>query len=234
MRSYVFVHGGNCTAAIWSRLTPRLQGRALAVDLPGRNDEVDHPRASFDVWADAVVADMDRAQIQQAIVVGHSMGGGTLAALARRHAERVAGMVFFSAVVPPDGEPFLHGLSERQQAFMWQHRAAGHTTIPRHTSAEDVTTSPDRIFVRNAGSSEALAPFFEKVLLSGLAGKRVGYVKLLRDRSLPLERQELFIARLRALTSCETRVVDGSHMAMVGHPDASAAAIEELGDVWGL
>jgi len=234
MRETVLIHGGTCTGAIWSRLTPHLPGRALAVDLPGRNDEAQHADASFDAWADSVVADIDRAGFGAAIMVGHSMGGGTLAALARRHPGRVAAIVYFSAVVPPDGRPFLEGLTERHQAFMRQHLETGRRTIPRQPVAEEETASPDRHFVREAGSSEALAPFFETVSLSGLANTRVGYVKLLRDQSLTPAHQDEFIGRLGALGPCAIESVDGAHMAMVSQAEASAAAIGRLAAAWGL
>ena len=232
MRTYVLVHGGNCTGAVWSRMTSVLRGQALTVDLPGRNDDARHAAASFEGWADAVVADMDRAGFARPIIIGHSMGGGTLAALARRHPGRVEGIIFFSAVVPPDGRPFREGLTDRQQEFMREQLKAGRATIPRRAVSEDEPGSPDRQFVRGAGSSEALAPFFEPVSLAGLAAARVGFVKLLRDQSLTPSHQEVFIARLRAIGPCEVRTLDGSHMAMVGRPAESAAVIDDLIDAW--
>jgi len=224
----VFIHGGRCTGAIWSRLTPLLSGRSLAVDLPGRNDPAGHAEANFSGWAEAVVGDMDAAGMDRAVLVGHSMGGGVLAAMARLFPQRVAGVIYFSAVVPPNGRPFLEGLSEQQQAYMRSNREAGVVTLPRSPVGEVETLSSDRAFVSAAQSSEALGPFFEPVSLDGLASTKVGFVKLLRDRSIEPERQDLFITRLREIGPCEVRKVAANHMAMANSPAASAEAIRSM------
>lgn len=233
MSGFVLIHGGSCTSAIWSRLKPLMPDGTMAVDLPGRNDANSHAEATFNAWADAVVEDMDRAGFDGAVLVGHSMGGGTLAAMARRHPARVAGVIFFAAVVPPDGAPFLEGLTPQHQAFMREHRHAGRVTIPRRDFA-DRGSSDLHHAIRNAGSTEALAPFFEPVSLAGLAETRVGYVRLARDTSLDPDRQDLFIARLREFGPCEVRNLDATHMAMVTAPEASAAAIHDIVRGWGL
>jgi len=224
----VLIHGGRCTGAIWSRMTARMAGRTLAVDLPGRNDPTRHAEATFTGWAQAVVDDMDAAGMDRAVLVGHSMAGGTLAAMARLFPERVAGVIYFSAVVAPHDRPFLEGLSDKQQDYMRSNLAAGVVTLSRAPVGEVETLTSNRAFVREAESSEALLPFFEPVSLEGLAGTRVGFVKLLRDRSIDLARQDLFIARLREFAPCEVREVAGNHMAMANSPAESAEAIDSL------
>ena len=88
LRNYVLVHGGNCTGAIWSRMTPHLNGRALAVDLPGRNDEAGHAAASFETWSDAVTQGgaypfthselLENIKLFEAIVASGKRGGETV------------------------------------------------------------------------------------------------------------------------------------------------------------
>lgn len=228
MVAKVFIHGGRCTGLIWSRLTPLLEGPSLAVDLPGRNDPSRHAEATFAGWAEAVVGDMEAAGMDRAVLIGHSMGGGTMAAMARLFPQRVAGAIFFAAVVPPDGGLFLEGLSVQQQVFMRANHEAGVVTLPGAPEDEDAALSADRAFVQAAGSSEALGPFFEPVALAGLADTKLGVVKLLRDRAIEPARQDLFIRRLRALGPCEVACVDASHMAMATAPEASAQAISAV------
>lgn len=233
MTPCIFIHGGRCTGAIWGRLIEQLSGPALAVDLPGRNDPSKHAEATFAGWAASVAADMDRAGVARGVLVGHSMAGGTMAAMARLYPERVAGVIWFAAVVPPDGGLFVEGLSELQQAHLRAQHAAGVVTLDREGEREAAAT-PERAFVYAAESSDALAPFFEPVSLAGLAKTRLGQVRLLQDRAIERERQDLFLARLRALGPCEVRDVDANHMAMVNAPEASAAAIESLLSAFGL
>jgi pimeloyl-ACP methyl ester carboxylesterase len=224
----VLVHDGRCTGAIWSRMTPLLARRSLAVDLPGRNDPASHAEASFSGWARAVVDDMDAADMDRAVLIGHSMAGGTLAAMARLYPERAAAVVCFSAVVPPNGRPFIEGLSEQQQAYMRANRDAGAITLPRSPVGEDEALTADRAFVKAAESDEALRPFFEPVSLEGLANTRLGFVKLTQDRSIEVERQDVFIDRMRAFGPCAVREVAANHMAMANSPAPSAEAIESV------
>jgi pimeloyl-ACP methyl ester carboxylesterase len=230
----VLIHGGNSSGAAWSRMAPLLSGPVLSVDLPGRNDPSAHAGATFAAWAGAVCADMDVAGLERGVFVGHSMGGGTLAALARLHPDRTAGVIYFAAVAPPDGGLFLEGLSISQQDHMHRSRALGLTTLPRPPSSDEDGADSDLRFIRETGSSEALAPFFEPVSLAGLANAPLGYVKLLRDRQIELPRQDAIIARLDAVRPCAVREVDAGHMAMVRDPEASARAVEDLRRAFGV
>lgn len=229
----VLIHGGNSSGAVWGRMAPLLKGRVLCVDLPGRNDPIAHADASFEGWAGSVRADMDAAGLDRAVFVGHSMGGGTLAALARLYPERTAGVIYFAAVAPPDGALFLEGLSLQQQAHMHRSKAEGLITLPRPPRSDAEHGDPDLRFIRETGSTEALGPFFEPVSLAGLANAPLGYVKLLRDRQIELPRQDAIIARLDAVRSCKVREIDAAHMAMVRSPEASARAVEDLRRAFG-
>src|SRR5262249_60443686 len=54
----------------------------------------------FAAGARAVLADMDTRGIDQALLVGHSYGGGVALAAARLAPERVAGLVLLASVGP--------------------------------------------------------------------------------------------------------------------------------------
>lgn len=228
MTGIVLIHGGSTSGSVWSRMVPHLSRQALAPDLPGRNDPTDYASANFSRWARSVLADMDAAGMARAVLVAHSMGGGTMAAMARLFPERVAGVICFAAVVAPDGEPFLEGLSASQRELMFRTRAEGSVILPRPVKAPADERDPLRRLMRDANSTEALAPFFEPVSLEGFARTHLGLVKLLRDRAIEIERQDRFLAGLQALGPVETREVDAGHMAMVTHPEASAAALNDI------
>lgn len=223
---YVFIHGGCCTGAIWSRLVPLMDAPSLTPDLPGRRDPEALASATFDAWAEAVADEMEAAGIARAVVVAHSMGGGTLAALARQAPDRVALAVFFSAVVPPDGGLFLEGLNQRQQDYMHHFRNAGAATLPRLERGALGGAGEEGGF--DWGSEEALNPFFEHVSLAAFAHTPCAYVRLARDASIELERQDAFIARLKALGDCAVRTIDAGHLAMIAAPEASANALISL------
>jgi len=81
----------------------------LAVDLPGRRGKPgDLATARIDDWVDSVVADIKDAELDQVVIVGHSMGGLTVpGVVARLGSERVREMVLAAAFVPPQGTAFV-------------------------------------------------------------------------------------------------------------------------------
>jgi 3-oxoadipate enol-lactonase len=90
----VFVHGAGCTADVFDA---QLDGfpEALALRLPG------HERAgapdSIDAFADAVEADLERFDVDDAVVCGSSMGGAIALELALRRPSRMRAAVLLGS-----------------------------------------------------------------------------------------------------------------------------------------
>ncbi|WP_259132055.1 alpha/beta fold hydrolase [Rhizobium sp. BK661] len=102
----VFIHGAS-TSLYDPMLSFRrkLEGRAklLFLDRPGHGNSDAGAAANIlpDAQADAIATLMERRGIRRAIIVGHSLGGSIAAALAVRHPDRVAGLVFLSPAAYP-------------------------------------------------------------------------------------------------------------------------------------
>jgi pimeloyl-ACP methyl ester carboxylesterase len=126
----VFVHGAWHDAATWRLVTPLLEARGYgvrALDLPGAGRNAEAPRsyrrrpldlAAFAVERSpnaevsqqdrtrAVVASIDeitRSQARLVVLVGHSLGGLTVSAVAEAIPERVSAVVYLSAFLLPPG-----------------------------------------------------------------------------------------------------------------------------------
>ncbi|HEY2273083.1 MAG TPA: alpha/beta fold hydrolase [Jatrophihabitantaceae bacterium] len=107
----VFVHGLGTDSSAWDRVAEMLaeHHRVVSIDLPGYSlrstvDEV--PQATE--LADGIDALLEKLDIPNAVLVGHSFGGAVCLITAHRHPERVAGL----ALVAPGGfgselNPFL-------------------------------------------------------------------------------------------------------------------------------
>ncbi|MRR51014.1 MAG: alpha/beta hydrolase [Rhodocyclaceae bacterium] len=99
----VFVHGAAHDHSVWA-LQSRWFGRhgyaVLAVDLPGHGRSGGEPLASIGELADWIIALLDAAGLQQATLVGHSMGSLACLDAAARHPERVQALALVGCAVP--------------------------------------------------------------------------------------------------------------------------------------
>jgi pimeloyl-ACP methyl ester carboxylesterase len=107
-RTFVLVHGGAHRASCWNRLVPELEARGhrvATVDLPGhgRDPGTDPVPATLDDGIAATVAAIE-AQDGPVVLVGHSLGGMSISGAAERAAERIARLVYLTALLPRDGE----------------------------------------------------------------------------------------------------------------------------------
>jgi pimeloyl-ACP methyl ester carboxylesterase len=110
---FVLLHGLGGRWQHWLPAMTRLSNRrqAVALDLPGFGESAALPgRVSVDALVDRVAVALDRAEVEPAIVFGHSLGATLALRLALRHPARVRGVVLvagtiqsFAGVLSPGG-----------------------------------------------------------------------------------------------------------------------------------
>jgi pimeloyl-ACP methyl ester carboxylesterase len=99
----IFIHGGGLDHTVWlaqSRYFAHHDHGVLALDLPGHGKSGGAPLASMADMADWVVAVMDAAGVERAVLVGHSMGSLVVLEAAGRHGSRVERLVLIGISVP--------------------------------------------------------------------------------------------------------------------------------------
>ena len=104
-RPVVLIHGWPLSAQAWEPQVSVLQAagyRVVAYDRRGfgRSDKPESGY-SYDVLADDLQRVMDQCGLQDATLVGFSMGGGEVARYIARHGESRLRSVVFAAAVPP-------------------------------------------------------------------------------------------------------------------------------------
>jgi pimeloyl-ACP methyl ester carboxylesterase len=101
-QAVVLIHGFGGSTFTWRDTVPALAAsgyRVIALDLRGfgLSDKVFAADYSHAAQADFVLSVFDDLGIDQALVVGHSMGGSVSLHLAERHPDRVRGLVLVAA-----------------------------------------------------------------------------------------------------------------------------------------
>jgi len=99
----VFVHGASNDHSVWTLLARWFAHHGhgvLAVDLPGHLRSAGPPLASIEALADWLLALLDAAGVQRAVLVGHSMGSLVALEAAARAPERAARLVMIGTAVP--------------------------------------------------------------------------------------------------------------------------------------
>lgn len=97
----MLLHGQPGTGADWQWVIPLIEDRSTVIvpDRPGYG-RTGGPATGFAGNADAVADLLDRLQVAQAVLVGHSWAGGVALAAGGRHPDRVSGLVLVSSVGP--------------------------------------------------------------------------------------------------------------------------------------
>jgi pimeloyl-ACP methyl ester carboxylesterase len=216
---------------------PALRARrrnVVAIDLPGhgRDPATDPVPKTLEDGINAVVTTIRRIK-GLVILVGHSLGGMTISGAAERVPERIARLVYLTALVPKDGEA-----------------AAQYSELPGFNAGIGSYALDDgeRVGVRPemarhlfyADCDEATAAAAQEALVAtdlgylgapvALSSARFGaipksYIICLRDNAIEPRAQRVFAARH---PGTELHEIDAGHSAFLSKPDELASLLDSL------
>ena len=155
----IFVHGWNCDGRYWHKQIPVFakEYQVITVDLAGHGhsslDRSDFTMVSF---ARDVKAVMDRENIDRAILIGHSMGGGVIAEAAGLMPDSVVGIVGVDTlqnvaeltpqrVIDEMAKPFEADFKSATQNFVATMFPAGTDQQLMNWVKEDMSSAPKDI-----------------------------------------------------------------------------------------
>ncbi|MGH9019350.1 MAG: alpha/beta fold hydrolase [Acidimicrobiales bacterium] len=231
----VLVHGGGHGAWCWEATVAEMASAVLAVDLPpvsirggaGRLEHVPEcDTLTLADFADAVLDGATASGWDRVVLVAHSLGGATIAEVARRSHGRVAGLVFVSAVVPEEGGTVL----EMLPAGMLERLAGGLTEeAVRDMFCTGMTEEQTRFVLDNVGT-EVIGVMTQRVSRQGAPTTvPVTFVRLARDNALPPATQDACIARLgREFATVDVVDIDAGHNVMITAPATLAAVLDAV------
>ena len=262
--AFVFVHGAWHNAATWRQVIPLLEARrfvARALDLPGAGIHAKIPRtywerplelAAFasEPSPNAAVTQDERTRAVASLIdevggpvvlVGHSLGGLTISAVAETIPDRLHAVVYLTAFLMPPGMPAL---------VMHQHETMARSSVPGLFLADPAAVGAFRLDPRSEDADyrarfrtalyEDLSDTDFNLALTQLhcdepAGvarvpspvtpERFGrvprhYIRCLEDRAIPLAAQDFVIAALDGALGGRTSVhsLTASHSPFYSQP----------------
>lgn len=112
-QTFVLVPGAWAGGWIWNRVARDLEGRGHSVyapTMPGLSPG-DDPRAfKLSDASDFLVAEIERRDLNEVVLVAHDWSGYPVTAAAHRLARRISKLVYWSAFVPAPGESLLDAI----------------------------------------------------------------------------------------------------------------------------
>jgi pimeloyl-ACP methyl ester carboxylesterase len=218
----VLLHGAGMSPWIWERVTAHLRGPSFAPEYPGRT-----PAATPDRCADAIIAQLDRANIRDVHLVLHSLAGVLAAPLARRLGERLKRLVLVAAIVPAPGRTFAQTMgfpARLMLPLLFRFNPHGlkpsEGMIRRELCGDLTPTDADKVVVRYEAEWPGLYITPTTVLPPGIP---MAAVLLTRDRSIPPSLQRALARRL-GITHQQT--LNAGHLPMLSQPRELASLLD--------
>jgi len=234
---FAFLHGGGQGSWVWNETIAALQMQSgdtprkiLALDIPGcgtKRGRVLDNVAPNDVVCELIV-DLERAEMRNIVLVGHSLAGNVLPAMAELRPDLFRRLIYVACSIPLPGQtPMqmmgrgLHGSASDQVG--WPVDPAITSLRDRYEImfCNDMDEKQRAAFLGCLENDEWPRSFFSATnfVFNNIEMVPATYVLCLQDRSLPVVWQETFAARLQA-----NRVVriDAGHQAMITRPHVLA------------
>lgn len=238
MANFVLVHGGGHGGWCWKWTARAMRARGhdvYAPTLTGFGDRVHLKEAahSFETFVEDIAETIRFEDLEEVVLVGHSMGGTIVPRVAEVVPERISRVVWLTGAVCADGASLLDTVPQSP----WVAKAV--TIGPdgtAHTNAELILeanlqdgTPEQRAFVRERHRDYPPHALVEPGRLSAFLalGLPTAYVVATEDQTIEPPVQREMAARLD-----EPRVleVSGGHDCMITQPEAVAAALVSLAD----
>jgi len=138
-QALVFIHGWTCDLTFWRGQEPVYRThRSLLIDLPGHGQS-DKPKIAYpsELFARAVEAAINDAQVSQVILIGHSLGGNIAYTFVRLFPRQVKSVIFVDSLVtqPPPSKAVAAALARYRQKARSLSGQAGEKNFIRQVNA---------------------------------------------------------------------------------------------------
>ena len=239
----VFVHGVLNDHSVWilqTRYFAHHGWNVLAPDLPGHCRSEGEPPKSVEEAADFVLALLDAAKVEKAVLVGHSFGALTVLEAAARAPQRVTHLALVGVAFPMKVSPALLENSQHQPM-----KAIDMVNVFSHSLLAPPPSSlgpgswlygGSRALMKRVLASNAKVNVFHRgfVACDGYAGGEAAIAKLQCPVLFVLGRNDAMTppkaaqALQQKARDARTVLVDGGHQMMSEAPDAVLFALRDF------
>ncbi len=237
MAHFILIHGASHGGWCWDKVVTLLQadGHSVAApDLPGAGSDRTH-LADIDLplYVKRVVAAIDAAP-SPPVLVGHSMGGVSITEAGEARADKIACLVFLTAMMPADGQ-YAREISARLPGSLLSRslelandgisyaykKANAPTLFYNDCSPEDTYAAMQRL--RPMPRNVTMTPIHTTPERFGRL-KRV-YIECTLDQAIPLELQRVM---QKAVPPDRTITMQAGHSPFLSAPEELARHFEEI------
>lgn len=237
-QTYVLVHGAWQAPYVWDAVRDNLlkEGKKVViVELPGHGaDMTALYTLSLDVYRDKVIEAISKID-ERVILVGHSMGGMVITAVAEKIPAKISKLVYIGAFLPSSGQALT------DLAFSDPDSKLGPLLVP---SADQLTldvkrdsltwlfindgTEADKLRVLDNYRPEPAIPFTGKVTLTndGFGSVEKVYIKTLQDIVISPKLQDRMIAGAGIATVYS---INTSHSPFLSQPKELSELLIRIG-----
>jgi pimeloyl-ACP methyl ester carboxylesterase len=222
----------------WADVVAKLESAGhtvLTLDLPAHGDDSTPTDAvTLESYRDAIIQLIgDRAHV---ILVGHSMAGIPISAVAEAIPNQIKALVFVSAYLPRNGESLLQLSQEDKESHVgsyWRQDDPEHYSPP-WIAAEGIVDvfcadcSPQaQETVKSRHRPEPLSPFVTPVTLTDSNYESVPryYIETLEDHAVSHQLQTLMLNRVNVKKRFQ---LPSSHSPFFSMPDRLVACLTEI------
>jgi pimeloyl-ACP methyl ester carboxylesterase len=237
MARFVLVHGAWQGAWCWREMVPRLVAKgheAIAIDLPGHGEDRSPVEATILHDYVGCIREAVSASESRTILVGHS-AGAIISQAAEFAPDRIQGLVYVAALVPPDRSSMMKFVEALDPAYL-----ATFVWAPDRRTARISPEGARRFLYSNSSPAsiefalqrltpEPVAPFEAAVHLSDANFGRVPryYIECLQDRVVPIALQR---SMRTSIPFYGVYSIDTDHSPFFSAPEELAAILQKIAE----
>lgn len=232
-RPFVLVHGAWHGGWCWRDVAAALRAAGHLVFTPtltglGERAHLIAPEINLSTHIQDIAAVIEREELDNVILVGHSYAGWVIAGVAERLAGRLAHLIYLDASIPVSGKAFFEAMGGGETGDPRQHAENGYTLPPPPATwfGIDDADADKAAWVARHLTPHPLATLTERLDLPKGGGQGIehSFILCTRPSGTDFSRDA---DRARA-AGWRVTEIDSGHDAMVTAPDALASLLHEL------